>query len=144
MLGNQYVGSTDYPYLSVLNEVTGLSAIGTHGTVGYTQTTLANPLLTWEKIDMFDLGLDIALFNSRLNITFDWYDKNTKGILLQLNYPNQIGARPSEQNVGAVNNRGWETDIAWRDQIGSSRTVFPLICRMLKIKLPIWVNHHPT
>lgn len=118
MLGNQYVGSTDYPYLLVLNEVTELSAIGTHGTVGYTQTTLANPLLTWEKIDMFDLGLDIALFNSRLNITFDWYDKNTKGILLQLNYPNQIGARPSEQNVGAVNNRGWETDIAWRDQIG--------------------------
>ncbi|MCK9508462.1 MAG: SusC/RagA family TonB-linked outer membrane protein, partial [Pigmentiphaga sp.] len=118
MLGNQYVGSTDYPYLSVLNEVTGLSAIGTQGTMGYTQTTLANPLLTWEKIDMFDLGLDVSLFNNRLNITVDWYDKNTKGILLQLNYPNQIGAKPSEQNVGAVNNRGWETDIAWRDQIG--------------------------
>ncbi|MEA4936342.1 MAG: TonB-dependent receptor [Paludibacter sp.] len=118
MLGNQYVGSTDYPYLSVLNEVSGLSAIGTMGTTGYTQTTLANPLLTWEKIDMFDLGLDFTLLNNRLNFSFDWYNKNTSGILLQLNYPSQIGAKPSEQNVGSVNNRGWEMDLSWRDKIG--------------------------
>jgi len=118
MLGNQYVGSTDYPYLSVLNEVSGLSAIGTMGTTGYTQTTLANPLLTWEKIDMLDIGLDLTLLNNRLNISFDWYDKNTNGILLQLNYPSQIGARPSEQNVGSVNNSGWEMDLGWRDKIG--------------------------
>jgi TonB-linked SusC/RagA family outer membrane protein len=121
MLGNQYVGSTDYPYLSVLNEVTGLPAIGTQGTTGYTQTTLANPLLTWEKIDMLDLGIDFTLFSNRLNITFDVYNKNTNGILLQLNYPSQIGARPSEQNVGSVNNRGWETDISWRDKVGKIR-----------------------
>lgn len=118
MLGNQYVGSNDYPYLSVLNEVTGLSAIGTLGTTGYTQTTLANPLLTWEKIDMLNVGLDLTLMRNRLNITFDWYNKNTNDILLQLNYPSQIGARPSEQNVGSVNNRGWEIDLSWRDKIG--------------------------
>jgi len=121
MLGNQYVGSTDYPYLSVLNEVTGLPAIGTLGTTGYTQTTLANPLLTWEKIDMLDLGIDFTLLKNRLNITFDIYSKNTNGILLQLNYPSQIGARPSEQNVGSVNNRGWEADISWRDKLGKLR-----------------------
>lgn len=118
MLGNQYVGSTDYPYLSVLNEVTGLSTIGTQGTTGYTQTTLANPLLTWEKIDMLDIGFDITLLKNRLSITFDWYNKNTNDILLQLKYPNQIGASPSEQNVGSVNNRGWEIDLSWRDKIG--------------------------
>lgn len=118
MLGNQYVGSTDYPYLSVLTEVTGLSAIGTQGTTGYTQTTLANPLLTWEKIDMLDIGFDITLLKNRLSITFDWYNKNTNDILLRLNYPSQIGASPSEQNVGSVNNRGWEIDLSWRDKIG--------------------------
>lgn len=118
MLGNQYVGSSNYPYLSVLNEVTGLSTIGTLGTSGYTQTTLANPYLTWEKIDMLDFGIDLSLLSSRLNITFDWYNKNTNGILLALNYPNQIGATASEQNVGSVNNSGWEGDISWRDKIG--------------------------
>lgn len=118
MLGNQYVGSSNYPYLSVLNEVTGLSTIGTLGTSGYTQTTLANPYLTWEKINMLDFGIDLSLLSSRLNITFDWYNKNTNGILLALNYPNQIGATASEQNVGSVNNRGWEGDVSWRDKIG--------------------------
>jgi len=118
MLGNQYVGSTDFPYLSVLNEVTGLSTIGTLATSGYTQTTLANPQLSWEKIKMLDFGADVSLLKNRLEITFDWYKKNTSGILLQLNYPAQIGATPSEQNAGSVSNKGWEVNVAWRDKIG--------------------------
>lgn len=118
MLGNQYVGSTDYPYMSVLNEVSGLSAIGTMATTGYTQTTLANPLLTWEKINMLDFGVDLNLLHNRLELTFDWYNKNTNGILLQLNYPSQIGATASEQNVGSVNNKGWEINVSWNDKIG--------------------------
>lgn len=119
MLGNQYVGSTDYPYMSVINELDAiLSLVGTNPTSGYTQTTLANPNLTWEKIDMLDLGLDLTLLNNRLNVTFDWYNKNTNDILLQRNYPAQIGAKPSEENLGSVNNRGWEIDLSWRDKIG--------------------------
>ena len=67
---------------------------------------------------MLDLGLDLTLLNNRLNVTFDWYNKNTNDILLQRNYPAQIGARPSEENLGSVNNRGWEIDVSWRDKIG--------------------------
>ena len=119
MLGNQYVSSSDYPYLSVLHEYTsGISLIGTNATTAYVQSSLANPKLSWEKIKMFDVGLDISLFKNRLNLTFDWYDKNTEGILLRLNYPAQIGALPSEQNAGKVNNRGWEFDLGWKDQLG--------------------------
>lgn len=119
MLGNQYVSSSDYPYLSVLREYTsGISLIGTNATTAYVQSSLANPKLSWEKIKMFDVGLDISLFKNRLNLTFDWYDKNTEGILLRLNYPAQIGALPSEQNAGKVNNRGWEFDLGWKDQLG--------------------------
>ena len=119
MLGNQYVGSSDYPYLSILESITdGLSLIGSSATTGYVQSTLANPDLTWEQIKMFDLGFDLAMLDNRLTMTFDWYNKNTEGILLKLNYPAQIGASPSEQNVGKVNNRGWELDINWREQRG--------------------------
>ena len=119
MLGNQYVGSSEYPYLSVLNSYTeGLSLVGGSATTGYVQSTLANPDLTWERIKMFDVGLDIAMLDNRLTMTFDWYDKDTEGILLLLNYPAQIGAKPSEQNVGKVNNRGWELDLGWREQRG--------------------------
>ena len=119
MLGNQYVGSSDYPYLSILQSFTdGLSLIGTSATTGYVQSTLANPDLSWEQIKMFDVGFDIAMLDNRLTMTFDWYNKNTEGILLKLNYPAQIGATPSEQNVGKVNNRGWELDLNWREQRG--------------------------
>lgn len=119
MLGNQYVGSSEYPYLSVLSTLTsGLSLIGSDATTGYVQSTLANPDLTWERIKMFDVGLDVAMLDNRLSMSFDWYDKNTEGILLKLNYPAQIGAKPSEQNAGKVNNKGWEFDINWRDQRG--------------------------
>lgn len=125
MLGNQYVGSSEYPYLAVLNtfgvgnsDDRVLSLIGTEATTGYAQSVLANPDLSWEKIKMLDLGFDLAMLDNRLTFSFDWYDKNTEGILLQLNYPAQIGARPSEQNAGKVNNRGWEMDFAWREQKG--------------------------
>ena len=119
MLGNQYVGSSEYPYLSVLNaSSTELSLIGSNATTGYVQKTLANPNLSWEKIKMFDVGLDLAMFGNRLTFSFDWYNKDTEGILLRLNYPAQIGARPSEQNAGKVNNKGWELDLGWREQRG--------------------------
>ena len=119
MLGNQYVGSSDYPYLSVLQAYTSdLSLIGTSATTGYVQSTLANPNLSWEKIKMFDVGLDIAMLNNRLNLSFDWYNKDTEGILLELNYPAQIGPDPSEENAGKVNNKGWELDLNWREQRG--------------------------
>ena len=118
MLGNQYVGSSNYPYLSILEDYKSMSLIGTRPTQGMTQSTLANPNLTWEKIKMFDVGLDLSVLNNRLTFTFDWYNKNTEGILLKLNYPDQIGATPSEENVGKVNNKGWEFDINWREQRG--------------------------
>ena len=119
MLGNQYVGSSDYPYLSVLQAYTSdLSLIGTSATTGYVQSTLANPNLSWEKIKMFDVGLDVAMLNNRLNLSFDWYNKDTEGILLKLNYPAQIGPDPSEENAGKVNNKGWELDLNWREQRG--------------------------
>ena len=117
MLGNQYVGSSNYPYLSVLQAYTsGVSMIGANATTGYVQSTLSNPNLSWEKIKMLDLGFDLAMFSNRLTFSFDWYNKDTDGILLKLNYPAQLGAKPSEQNAGKVNNKGWEMDLNWRSQ----------------------------
>lgn len=119
MLGNQYVGSSNYPYLSVLQAFTsGVSMIGANATTGYVQSTLSNPNLSWEKIKMLDLGFDLAMFSNRLTFSFDWYNKDTDGILLKLNYPAQLGAKPSEQNAGKVNNKGWEMDLNWRSQAG--------------------------
>lgn len=80
--------------------VTGNQAINAYGTLGlmtlanysygtgslypgYWQSTFSAPDLTWEKTYSYDAGIDISMLNHRLNLTVDWYRKNTKDLLLQ-------------------------------------------------------------
>ena len=61
-LGNQYVGSSNTPYLSTLTAYSSdISLIGANATTGYTQSVLSNPLLTWETITMLDFGFDLQM-----------------------------------------------------------------------------------
>lgn len=117
LLGNQYVGSSEYPYLAIVGIVS-VPRIGTIASDGYTQTRLPNPNLSWESIEMTDVGLDVGLLNNRLNFTGDVYVKYTKDILLTLTYPSLLGLSPTEENAGIVKNTGWEIDIRWNDRIG--------------------------
>ncbi len=88
---------------------------------------LANKDLRWETSKQLDLGLDARLFNNRLTVGLDWYDKNTDGLLVQVPPVMEVGT-PSYyeggpkanmvMNAGAVNNRGLELELSWRDQIG--------------------------
>ncbi len=81
----------------------------------------ANPILSWEKVTITDIGVDIGLFNNRLNIVADYYYKKTKDILLAYNVPLEVGIhkdyKPS-QNIGAVENKGFELGISYDDRIG--------------------------
>ncbi|MDE6624480.1 MAG: TonB-dependent receptor [Alistipes sp.] len=93
-----------------------------NGTIagGIAQTALSNPGLTWEKTYMTDIGLDFALFGSRLSGSFDWFDKDTRGILISLPVPLEHGTSTvPNQNAGAVDNRGFELSLDWHDRIGS-------------------------
>ena len=88
---------------------------------------LANPDLRWETSRQLDLGLDLRMFNNRLTIGLDWYNKDTDGLLVNVNPAMEVGVpsfyeggpkAQSTVNAGAVNNRGFELEIGWRDQIG--------------------------
>ncbi|MFW0736431.1 SusC/RagA family TonB-linked outer membrane protein [Flavobacterium sp.] len=71
---------------------------------------LANPDLSWEKTFTTGVGLDLRIFD-RVNITFDYYNKNTSDLLYYVPLPGVIGVTGIWRNVGAVNNRGFETSI---------------------------------
>ena len=87
---------------------------------GFAQTLLANPDLTWERTDMFDIGLDYSFLNGRLFGSFDWFNKLTDGILISLPAPLEHGTSTvPNQNAGKVRNRGFEFDINWTDRIGN-------------------------
>lgn len=69
---------------------------------------LPNPNLEWEKTNQFDLGFDLALFDRRLNLTFDYYYKLTTDLLLDKPVPTSTGFVGVRDNIGSVSNRGIE------------------------------------
>ncbi|TDP01476.1 SusC/RagA family TonB-linked outer membrane protein [Flavobacterium sp. 245] len=71
---------------------------------------LANPDLSWEKTYTGGVGVDVSFFN-RVNITLDYYNKNTSGLLYRVPLPGVIGVTSIWRNVGAVNNKGFEASV---------------------------------
>lgn len=73
--------------------------------------TLGNKDLKWETMHSTNIGLDIAFFNSRLNITAEWYNNQVNDLLLKSVIPATSGYKSQFQNVGKIRNRGWEFSI---------------------------------
>lgn len=72
---------------------------------------LANPNLKWEETTQIDFGLDLGLFNERIVLNFDWYNKYTRDLLLDVPLPRTTGFSSQTQNFGEVENQGWELTI---------------------------------
>lgn len=81
-----------------------------------------NPLLTWETSEQLDFGLDATLFNNRLNIIADYFQKRTLDLIKQQDagWASNIGLKPMLINEGEIRNSGVELGISWRDKIGKN------------------------
>lgn len=73
--------------------------------------TVATPDLSWETTHQFDVGLDFSILNSRLNISFDYFDKRTKDGLLKRTIPNYDGGGSYWVNAAEISNRGIDFSI---------------------------------
>lgn len=67
---------------------------------------MANPDLEWEKTDQFDVGINLGLFDNRINLDFDFYHKNTHDLLLERPIPYETGFSSVYENMGRVDNTG--------------------------------------
>lgn len=67
---------------------------------------LANPDLQWEKTDQFDIGVNLALFDNRIDLELDYYHKLTKDLLLDKPLPYSTGFSSVTDNIGEVSNKG--------------------------------------
>lgn len=88
-------------------------------------TTIGLPALvsstfTWEKVTTTDIGLDLTLLNNRLTGTFDWYQRDTKGMLAAAAQPLPavVGSSAPTQNTANMTTKGWEFSVNWADKIG--------------------------
>ncbi|MDR1330641.1 MAG: TonB-dependent receptor [Tannerella sp.] len=78
---------------------------------GLAQKSFSNDDLTWEKTQQFDAGLELSVLNSRLSFVFDYYNRNTTDLLLEVDIPTITGFSRAWRNIGKVNNRGFELGI---------------------------------
>lgn len=77
----------------------------------YLPASLENVDLTWEKTHQVDIGIDLGLFNNRLLITADYYDKKTSDMLLAVPIPTSTGYSSAWQNAGSLRNKGFEFSV---------------------------------
>ncbi len=68
--------------------------------------TMPNPNLKWERTGQFDFGVELGLFQNRLNFDISFYNKVTKDLLLDAPVPTSTGFSSIFKNVGSVQNRG--------------------------------------
>ncbi len=118
LLGNDRVG--DYPYLPLLNYTNSLfwegSNMASHLTAAQWQYAIRD--ISWESTKTLGLGLDLAFFNNRLNVTADYYYKITKNMILDIDIPDYVGYDNPQQNTGKMKTTGFDLEIRWNDNIG--------------------------
>lgn len=73
--------------------------------------SIENLDLKWEESEQTNIGIDISMFNNRINITADAYIKNTNDLLLNAPLPTSTGFSSAIQNIGALQNRGIEFSV---------------------------------
>jgi TonB-linked SusC/RagA family outer membrane protein len=86
---------------------------------GYKQAKLANAAIQWETQNQWNFGLDLGIFNNRLNLVIDAYDKTANDLLMDLQLPTYFGGKgngdsalePPKGNFGTINNKGLEISI---------------------------------
>ena len=95
------------------------------GNFVYNSTAL-NPNLTWETSEQWDLGLDVNMFDNRLSMAFDYFDKRTFNLIQSqtMNWPGTIGIDAMLVNQGEVRNRGFEAQINWNQQVNKDWSYF--------------------
>ncbi|GAB3497809.1 TonB-dependent receptor [Spirosoma knui] len=81
----------------------------------------ANDRLRWEKTAMLDVGFDVSFFRNKLNFSVDYYNANTSDLLLNVPVPRTSGFSTELQNIGKVNNQGFEFTLGTRQTFGRFR-----------------------
>ena len=85
---------------------------------GAAPTVMPNSGLTWETTTQYNAGLDISLWNNRVNLNADVYLKITEDLLYNVPIPRTTGFSYVTRNIGSIENRGVEFSINTRNLVG--------------------------
>ncbi|HMQ61140.1 MAG TPA: TonB-dependent receptor [Flavilitoribacter sp.] len=112
-VGNQAIGN--YLWGSALQTLN--TPFGT----AYRLERISNPNLKWEATAQYNIGMDLSLFEGRVDLTMDLYNKQTRDMLLLLSVPSYLGGpnyndiRAPYANVGKMENKGVDLALSTRN-----------------------------
>lgn len=113
-LGNQDIGY--YPYEQTYTIGHNNYVWGDNKVIGSALASAANADIKWETTTTTDIGLDAVFFN-KINVTFDYFNKLSSDILLQLPISDLVGVENAPYvNAAEVRNRGWELSLGYNDR----------------------------
>lgn len=94
---------------------------------GYRPSNIPNLDIQWESQEQWNIGLDLGFFNDRINITADWYQKESKNMLMEMQLPSYMGTggnassrlSASWGNYGHIRNTGFEFAVNTHPIVGT-------------------------
>ncbi|HZG25151.1 MAG TPA: SusC/RagA family TonB-linked outer membrane protein, partial [Chitinophagaceae bacterium] len=118
VIGNNNIGN--YTQYALVNNTVN-AVFGSNVATGAVVTSLANNNLGWETTKQFDFGLDLGLFNDRIQFKYDYYVKNTTHLLYSVQIPQESGFSNFNDNIGEIKFWGHEFAITTRNLEGQLR-----------------------
>lgn len=115
--GNERIGDYASYALMSTNHITldgSTNVTGTH----LNQSSAENRDLKWETTSQYNIGADLGFLDGRLSVTLDGYWKKTKDLLLKVKLPMYTGFTYGQQNIGSIQNRGFEIDLTSHNLTG--------------------------
>jgi TonB-linked SusC/RagA family outer membrane protein len=107
--GNDNIG--DYASIPTLENRTYLTGMSETINIGMRPANIANPNLNWETTATIDIGVDLGLLDNRVSLAVDYYNSLTSDLLLSVPIPRITGSGSEMQNIGEVENKGWEFEL---------------------------------
>lgn len=118
VIGNNNIGN--YTQYALINNTIN-TVFGDQINTGAAVTSLANPNLGWETTHQFDVGLDLGLFNDRIQFIYDYYRKKTTNLLYSVQLPQESGFGSFNDNIGEIKFWGHEFSITSKNFVGDFR-----------------------
>ena len=121
---------SEYGYIPSMSSQLGSYLIDGKLQQTVTAPGLVSPDYTWERVRTLNGGVDIGFINNKLTASFDFYRRDTKGMLtLGKELPGVLGKTEPKENAADMKTIGWELSLTYKDQFQLSGTPLNLSAR---------------
>jgi len=116
VLGNENIG--EYQYQATMSRNNMTYSFGNQPITGSAISTFVNENIAWEKKKTTNVGIDLALFNNRLEFTAEWYKNRSEDLLYSVPVPANAGVANTTvtMNAASMDNSGFEFSATYRNR----------------------------